>query len=78
MDAKLIDHWFTYQPPTPEQIPKYIELREKAREYAHAINRLVPDGADKTAALRQLRLTNMAANTALACHLEPEDDSTKA
>ncbi len=69
MDSHLIDHWFTYHSPTPEQIPKYIELRDKAREYAHLINRLVPDGADKTAALRQLRLTNMAANQAIACYL---------
>ncbi len=68
IDEKQIEHWFTYHSPTQDQIPKYIELRQAAKAYAHAINRLCPEGADKAATLRQLRAVNMSANMSIACH----------
>ena len=36
-------------------------------------NAAVPDCADKTAAMRELRGTVMAMNLAIACYVEPTD-----
>jgi hypothetical protein len=63
MDLKNI---FTYHAPTPEQIPKYHELREAALRFAEKIEELVPDGADKAAAIRKVREAVMTANAAIA------------
>lgn len=68
MKQEDIDHWFTYHRPTEEQIPKYEELRERARSFAQLINELVPECADKTAAIRKLRECVMTANAAIACN----------
>jgi hypothetical protein len=65
--AAKIDVWFQYHAPTDDDIPKYVEIRKQARALAHRINELVPDCADKTAALRKLRECVMTANAAIAC-----------
>ncbi len=65
-----IDNWFTYHAPTPEQLIQYGEIRTAAKIFAETINRHVPAGADKTAAMRKLRDTVMAANAAIACYVE--------
>jgi hypothetical protein len=62
-----VDHWFTHHPPMPEQVKVYEMLRGQAKEMAHTINTLVPDGADKAAAIRKLRECVMTANAAIAC-----------
>lgn len=68
MTTEQIENWFTYHPPTPEQQKAYELLREKGKELAHAINTLViPESADKTAAIRKLRECIMTANAAIAC-----------
>jgi hypothetical protein len=61
-----INDWFTYHSPTQDQIPVYEAIRSHGREFAHVINNLVPDGADKTHALRTLRSVVMWANAAVA------------
>lgn len=66
-----IDNWFSYHAPNPEQIIQYGEIRTAAKIFAETINRHVPAGADKTAAMRKLRDTVMAANLAIACFVEP-------
>jgi hypothetical protein len=66
-----ISNWFSYHAPTPEQIIQYGEIRTAAKIFAETINRHVPAGADKTAAMRDLRKTVMAANLAIACYVEP-------
>lgn len=63
-----IDNWFTYHAPTPDQIPLYGAIREKARELALLVVDRVPPSADRTAALRSLRETVMAINLAVACN----------
>ena len=45
----------------------YAKLRSSALDFAKAINDLVPDCADKTAAIRKLRESVMTANAAIAC-----------
>lgn len=66
IDEAQINNWFTYHSPTTDQAQIYEAIRSHAREFAHIINHLVPDGADKSAALRQLRETVMTANAAVA------------
>lgn len=66
-----IDNWFSYHAPTAEQIVQYGEIRTAAKIFAETINRHVPGGADKTAAMRDLRGCVMAANLAIACYTRP-------
>lgn len=67
MTQEQLDNWFMYHPPTPELVESYNELRTAAKTYAETINRLVPDCADKTAAIRKVREASMTANAAIAC-----------
>jgi hypothetical protein len=67
MTREQIDNWFTYHAPTPDHLVSYEKLRGDARSFAHAINELVPECADKTAAIRKLRECVMTANAAIAC-----------
>lgn len=66
-----IENWFSYHAPTPEQLTQYQEIRLAAKVFAEVLNRHVPTGADKTAAMRKLRETTMAANAAIACYVPP-------
>ena len=66
-----LDNWFTYHTPRPEQVETYNTLRAKAKELADLFDRSVPDCADKTAAMRDLRNTTMAMNLAIACYVAP-------
>jgi len=66
-----LDNWFSYHAPTPEQLNHYNAIRAKARELADLFNEAVPDCADKTAAMRELRGTVMAMNLAVACNSAP-------
>lgn len=67
MTAEQIENWFTYHAPTETQQQAYRLIRDSAKEFAHAINTLVPESADKTAAMRKLRECVMTANAAIAC-----------
>lgn len=66
-----INNWFMYHAPTTEQVQTYASIRSKAKELADLFNASVPDCADKTAAMRELRNTVMAMNLAIACYEEP-------
>lgn len=61
-----VDQVFKYHPPTEDQIPRYHEIREGARGFAKLLLRVVPRGADRSAALRHLRECVMNANAAVA------------
>jgi hypothetical protein len=61
-----IDNIFTYHSPTPEQLPKYAEIRAKAKEMGQCIVDNTPGSADQTAAIRLLREAVMTANAAIA------------
>lgn len=73
IDESQINNWFTYHAPSQDQIPVYEAIRSHGREFAHVINQLVPDCADKTHAMRTLRDTVMWANAALATSPAPAD-----
>ena len=68
-----IDNYFTYHAPTPEQIVQYHEIRTAAKSFAETINRHVPAGADKSAAIRLVREATMTANAGVACHTAPSE-----
>jgi hypothetical protein len=67
MTSEQLDNWFTYHAPSSDNLVAYQKLREAARQFAGAINDLVPESADKTAAIRKLRECVMTANAAIAC-----------
>ena len=67
MEVSQIENWFNYHAPTSDQQVAYSKLRSSALDFAKAINDLVPDCADKTAAIRKLRESVMTANAAIAC-----------
>lgn len=62
-----LQHWFTYHPPDPAQLPHYIALREAAHQFALTVVRHTPPCADQTAAIRKIREAVMTANAAVAC-----------
>lgn len=62
-----LDNWFTYHSPSPDQLPKYLAIREAGKAFASAIVSNSPDCADTTAAMRKVREAVMTANQAIAC-----------
>lgn len=71
-----LNNWFSYHPPTPEQLVAYNDIRQAAKIYAETVNKHVPDSADKTAAIRKIRESVMASNLALACYVETRTNPT--
>lgn len=67
MTNEQLDNWFSYHAPSSYNLASYQILREEARAFAGKINDLVPESADKTAAIRKLRECVMTANAAIAC-----------
>lgn len=62
-----LNNWFTYHPPTGDQIEKYAEIRLIALRFAQVILRNTPPSADQTTAIRKIREAVMTANAAIAC-----------
>ena len=56
---------FEYLKPTDEQIKQMEEARQRAFVYANALDALLPDGPDKTYAMRKLREVAMWVNVAI-------------
>lgn len=61
-----LDHVFTYHAPVDGQKEKYEELRASAKDFAATIQRLVPECADQSAAIRHIREALMTANAAIS------------
>jgi hypothetical protein len=69
-----LQNWFTYHsplpdtpPPSPEQLPKYLAIRDAGMSLARAIVSNSAPSADQTAAVRKVREAVMTANAAIAC-----------
>lgn len=56
---------FQYLKPTDEQMLLMSDARRAAEHYALALDRLLPEGPDKTYALRKLREIAMWANVSI-------------
>jgi hypothetical protein len=63
-----LDNWFAYHAPDAEKARLYETVRAKAKELAMIVVEQVPESADRTAALRDIRNTVMAINLAIACN----------
>lgn len=56
---------FEYLKPTDDQMATMAEARAAAKAYADEVERLIPDGPDKTYMLRKFREIAMWANIAI-------------
>jgi hypothetical protein len=63
--TQLHESTFEYLPVTDDQKASIQVCREAAAEYARTLSEIVPDGADKTYALRKLRDVAMWVNVAI-------------
>lgn len=66
-DLAKVETWLSYHPPTQGQVELYEALRQGAKAYARIIVLCCPPSADRTAALREVRLSVMTANASIAC-----------
>jgi len=62
-----LEHWFTYHPPSAEQLKQYEAIRNAGLNLAEIILANTPSSADQTAAIRKVREAVMVANAAVAC-----------
>jgi hypothetical protein len=62
-----LNNWFTYHPPTQDQVERYQLLREAGKALAASILHCTSPGADQSAAIRKVREAVMTANAAIAC-----------
>lgn len=68
MQSIDIDNVFSYHPPTnPEQVETYQDVRTAGKQLAHVVDELVPDGPEKTLAIRKIQEAVMWANAGIAC-----------
>jgi hypothetical protein len=65
LDGEL-ENIFTYHSPTPEMIPKFALIREKAKELAYLIKRTVPESKEQTIATNMVESAVMWANAGIA------------
>jgi hypothetical protein len=61
-----LDHIFAYHAPGISQTGRFQELRLQAKQFAKAILKCTPAGADQSAAIRKVREALMTANAAIA------------
>lgn len=66
---------FEYLKPTDEQMAKMADLRIAAKTYAETLDRLLPDGPDKTYVLRAHRSNAMWVNVAVTRNADGEPRS---
>ena len=59
---------FTHHAPTPEQVPKYGEVRARALEFAERLVEMCPSSPELTRAINALDEAVMLANAAIARH----------
>lgn len=57
---------FAYHPATPETAPKHAEIRDQTAIFVEKVWPVIPDGPEKTLALRALQEFQMYANLAIA------------
>jgi len=66
LQQKQLEEYFTYHPPTSDQLPRYEAIRGAAKEFAHVLLANTPPSADQSASLRLLREAVMTANASIA------------
>jgi hypothetical protein len=66
-DDDKLQNWFTYHPPTLDDVDKYKRVRDAGLAFARVIRDDCPPGADATTAIRKVREAVMTANASIAC-----------
>ncbi len=61
-----LDHIFTHHPPDAEDVYKYQQIRNAAKNLAEVIVKNTPPSADQSAAIRLLRESVFTANASIA------------
>lgn len=71
---------YDYLKPTEEQTQRMARVRAAARRFGEALERELPDGADKDHVIRSHRQTAMWANVAITRHADgaPREDTPAA
>ena len=64
--AENVEAVFTYHAPVPPQVESYQKIRNAAKELVGVILQNCPDCADRSAAIREVRVAVMTANAAIA------------
>ena len=64
--ANQLNKAFTYQPPKPDQVPRYEAIRELARGFAQQLVEMTPESREQSLALTHLEEVVMFANAAIA------------
>lgn len=73
-DEAELDNWFAYHPASSPAIMDGHEfVRRECRELASMLNKILPECAEKTLALRKIREGAMWGNAAIACRQEVGD-----
>lgn len=75
LSDESLSNWFAYHPPTSDEIRDAHErVRAEFWALAASMNGLLPEGPDKTVALRAIRDASMQANAAIACAQRVHDE----
>ena len=67
INVPQLENWFTYHPPSMDDLPKYQAIRNAALEFAKVVAVNTPASADQTASFRKIREAVMTANASIAC-----------
>lgn len=65
-DDEILARLFSYHPPTVETLPRFQAINQAAKNFAEVVLQNCPAGADRSAAIRQIRDARMTANAAIA------------
>lgn len=65
-DQQKIDKAFTYHAPKPDQIPRYTEIRDSAKQFAEMLTRHCPGSRELSIALTHLETCVAFANASIA------------
>lgn len=68
---------FAYHPATPETAPKHAAVRDLFGDTLVKLWEVVPDGPEKTLAVRKLQEAQMFANLAIALTSEADTSETR-
>lgn len=63
---EIVAEFFKYHAPNEITIPKYAAINQAAKNFAEVVLANCPGGADRSAAIRQIREARMTANAAIA------------
>jgi hypothetical protein len=61
-----IEHNFKYHPPKKDQIEKYTEIRDKAKQFAHLLVLRCPESRELSLAITKLEECVMWSNASIA------------